>query len=78
MESYEQIPETAREAEPGGVPRDDELVSEADVRAHGEVVGEAERPATVDPDREPEAADPSVSPNAADNPQDPRKVQGSL
>jgi hypothetical protein len=33
MESYEETPETAREAEPGGVPRDEDLVSEEEARA---------------------------------------------
>jgi hypothetical protein len=81
MESYEQTPETAREADPGGVPRDEELVSEADARAHGEVPGENERAPDVDPDRNPEDADPSSGVDdgglnrSIDN---PREIQGGL
>jgi hypothetical protein len=81
VESYEQVPETARESEPGGVPRDDELVPECDARAHGEIPGEAERAPDVDPDRDPEAADPAGGADdgglnrGIDN---PREIQGGL
>ena len=76
MESYEQIPETAREAEPGNAPRDEDPLTGPEVTAPQEVPGEGERPTTVDPDRDPEAADPSVGGREGTNL--PREIQAGL
>ena len=79
-ESYEPPPEQAREAEPGGVPRDDELVSEGDARSHGEVPEEFERTSEIDADRDPEDADPAPGDDGGLNRSidNPREIQGGL
>jgi hypothetical protein len=62
MESHERTPDPAREAQPGAVPRDEELPSEKEQRHQGE----------------PDPAGGDAAADHTQPPDDPRDIQGGL